>query len=322
MIDYTEALKSPWQYLAKDFYFQNNCLRIPPEDNGIWELSYPNVTWNDSVVVMMHCQDFINIDRRGVRELQMMEQHFQDRAGQVVAVTWEIDLQERYHGPIKLAYFPTHTYNIIVNMRQITHKFLDQLNQNRNTRYQCLNGIPRPHRVRVVNELDQISVSGHVSLAQERQLHMWPYYPTYFNCENEHNYLRLLPIYGDSDINVVTETVYEERPGIITEKTLFALMSLQVPLLIGYAGMIDHVKSLGFDMFEDVVDTGYDWLPNDVRAEQAIQRNRDLLINGIDRDALLPRLQANQDLVWQWAEKMIKDYQHRCAEIQDLLAKS
>jgi hypothetical protein len=133
--------------------------------------------------------------------------------------------------------------------------------------------------------------------------------------------IKLLYVYGDADINVVTETVYEERPGIITEKTLFALMSLQVPLLIGYTGMVQHVKNLGFDVFDDIVDTSYDWLPNEIRAPEAIRRNESLLRQGINRHELLQRLQANQDRVLAWPEKMITDYQQRCAEIRDYLSK-
>jgi hypothetical protein len=320
MIDYVQALKQPWLHLGQDFVFQNNCLQSPPEGNGIWNLALPSPQWNHNTVVLMHCQDFINFDHTGVRELIMMEAHFQDRSRQVVIVTWEIDLQERYQGPIHLAYFPTHTYNIIVNLRQITERWKPKLENIRSRRYQCLNGVPRPHRIKAVGELDLIMESDYVSLAQARELPIWPYHPTYFNCENEHNYLRLLPVYGDADINVVTETIYEERPGIITEKTLFALMSLQVPIFIGYAGMIDHIRSLGFDVFEDIVDISYDWLPNDIRVEEAIRRNRDLLLSGFNRESLLPRLQRNQDLVLQWPEKMIKDYQARCLEIQGVLA--
>jgi hypothetical protein len=116
--------------------------------------------------------------------------------------------------------------------------------------------------------------------------------------------------------------VYEYRPGIISEKTLFALMSLQVPLIIGYPGIVAHVRGLGFDTFDDVIDTSYDWLPDDVRIEEAIRRNAGVLTHGTDRPALAERLQRNQDLVLAWPEKMIRDYQQRCAEIQGLLTKT
>lgn len=322
MIDYNDVLRKPWLGWGSRLHYQTNCLRPPPEGNGIWDLALPPANLETGHVAVVHCQDFLNYDHTGVRELVLMDQHFGDRAGQVVAVTWEIDMRERYPGSMHLAYFPSHTYNIIINMRQCIDLWQPRLWAHRSRRFQCLNGIPRPHRTQVVQLLDQLAVPCYVSLGPDRQLPTWPYYPNYFNCENEHNYLKLLYVYGDCDINVVTETVYDERPGIITEKTLFALMSLQVPLLIGYTGMVSHVRDLGFDVFDDVIDTSYDSLPNSQRLAEAIRRNETVLRTGIDRSALQRRLQHNQDLVLSWPERMIKDYQRRCVEIQDLLSKT
>jgi hypothetical protein len=321
MIDFNDILRQPWLKYSDQFTYQVNCLRPPLADDGIWDLNLPKILGDPNKIFVIHCQDFLNLSANGCRELQMIENHFGDLAHRVVVITWEIDMQERYQGPVHLSYFPTHTYNIIVNMRNCLEMWQPRLLGSRNTRYQCLNGIPRKHRERTVALLDQLAIPGHVSLGPGRTLPMWPYYPNYFGCENEDNYIKLLYVYGDSDINIVTETHYDERPGIITEKSLFALMSLQVPMFIGYRGMIDHVRGLGFDVFDDIVDTSYDWLPNDVRINEAIRRNQHLLQHGIDRSILHPRLQANQDLVLRWPEKMIKDYQQRCAEIQDCLSK-
>ncbi len=51
---------------------------------------------------------------------------------------------------------------------------------------------------------------------------------------------------------------------------------------------------MGFDMFEDVVDTSYDYLPNDQRVEQAILRNKDLIQGKIDISHLSQRLENQQ----------------------------
>lgn len=321
-MDYNDVLKHCWYHLGQHLLFQTNCLKPPPEGNGIWNLALPPANIDRDSVVLLHCQDFLNYDHTGVRELNLIDQHFGDRARQVVVVTWEIDMGERYTGNLNLAYFPTHTYNIIKNMIQCQDLWKPQLLNQRSKRYQCLNGIGRPHRVDVVQLLDQLDLPNFTSLGPERQLPLWPYYPNYFNCENEHNYLKLLYVYGDCDINVVTETVYDERPGIITEKTLFALMSLQVPLLIGYPGMVAHVRDLGFDVFEDIIDISYDSMPNDHRLIEAIRRNETVLRVGINRSMLQTRLQRNQDLVLSWPQRMIKNYQQRCGEIQDLLSKT
>ena len=319
-IDWADILRGPWRDLGTVFSYQMNCLQIPAEDNGIWDLAWPQVNWQDDTVVLMHCQDFLNYNDRGCRELSMIEDYFGSKSHRVVVVVWEIDMHERYQGPLNLVYFPWHTFNIIRNLKRIQHLWQPKLLGARTTRWQCLNGVPRPHRVDTVALLDAIG-GGYMSLSSERPLHIFPYHPNYFGVENEDNYLNLLSIYGDADINIVTETQYEERPGIITEKSLFALTSLQVPLFIGYQGMIDHVKSLGFDVFEDIVDISYDWLPNDQRLSAAIDLNRDLLLHGIDRLKLQQRLKNNQSWALSWPRRMVRNYYQKCREIRGYLTR-
>jgi hypothetical protein len=57
---------------------------------------------------------------------------------------------------------------------------------------------------------------------------------------------------------------------------------------------VGHCRELGFDMFDDVVDNSYDQLLNDVRAEQAIHRNRDLILGRIDLGQYQQRLQQQR----------------------------
>ena len=75
----------------------------------------------------------------------------------------------------------------------------------------------------------------------------------------------------------MTETQYTECPGIITEKTLFAFLAQQIPVVIGYRGIVDDCESLGFDMFRDIVDTSYDHQTDDNRWRDALLFNRELL---------------------------------------------
>jgi hypothetical protein len=318
--DWSVILCEPWKYLNDKFYYRMNCLQIPAQDNGIWDIAYPEVEWHDDTVVLMHCQDFLNFDGHGCRELHMIEDYFGDKAHRVVVVIWEIDMQERYQGPLNLAYFPWHTFNIIKNLKHIPEAWQPKLLGPRTTRWQCLNGIPRPHRVETVKLLEDLG-PGYMSLGQERSLHIFPYHPCYFGTENEDNFINLLPVYNDAEINVVTETHYEERPGIITEKSLFAFLSLQVPLFIGYRGMIRHIKSLGFDVFEDVIDISYDWLPNSQRVTEAINLNRNVLLKGIDRRHLQERLLKNQQWALSWPTRMINDYFQRCSKIRNYLTR-
>ena len=95
-------------------------------------------------------------------------------------------------------------------------------------------------------------------------------------------------------VNIVTETEYDTTPGIISEKTLMAFAAQQIPIVIGHQGIVQHCKELGFDMFDDLVDTSYDVLPNESRAEQALLRNRDLIMGNINLAPYQERLERNR----------------------------
>ena len=86
-----------------------------------------------------------------------------------------------------------------------------------------------------------------------------------------------------------------------------AFLAKQIPIVIGYQGIVQHCADLGFDMFRQIVDTTYDNERDDVRWRMAIDKNRNLLQNGVDRSKLESRLIANQQHVLNlpniWLEK-------------------
>jgi hypothetical protein len=76
----------------------------------------------------------------------------------------------------------------------------------------------------------------------------------------------------------VTETQYDRAPGIVSEKTLQAMIACQIPIVIGHQGIVRDCVELGFDMFDDIVDTSYDSLPNETRVEKALLLNKDVIL--------------------------------------------
>jgi hypothetical protein len=107
-------------------------------------------------------------------------------------------------------------------------------------------------------------------------------------------------------VNIVTETQYDDRPGVISEKTLQAMIAKQIPIVIGHPGVVQSCQELGFDMFEDLVDTSYDWLPNDQRVEVALELNRELILGNRDLAPYQERLQRQQDFVLDMYPKWIR----------------
>ena len=319
MTHYGQILRQPWQQAGVDPAVSWSCLQSPSSDNGVWHIRYPTVDWNKNSVVLLHLQDFVNVDADGIRELDMIERHYGELAHRVVVVHWNWSFQDTYQGALNLVYFDTHEYEIVCNLAASFDTWQPQLLQPRAGIWQCLNGVPRPHRQRVVAALQ--SYSGTVSLGDQIVLPQWPYHTSYRGTSNEENFQRLLPLYADHDINIVTETQYEYRPGIVTEKTFFAWLTLQVPVLIGYPGMIQDCREMGFDTFDDIVDNSHDWVSSSHRAESAIQSNSQLLLNGIDRESLRSRLLANQaHALHTWPQHMIQRYQQWVSEIQGSIA--
>jgi len=208
----------------------------------------------------------------------------------------------------------------IVNNKNYWEPFL---NFEKPMPWQCLNGRKAPHRQSVVDlllsKLNLEPSTGILGYADRNPLSQWPY-STYAGTENFENWIRLLDIYNRCSINIVTETVYVNPTGIITEKTLLAFASLQVPLVIGYQGIVSHCEKLGFDMFSDVIDITHDSYDNTDRHMHAIEKNSQLLSTGVNAKHLQSRLQSNQQwLLYHWPEKLVNDYNTRAADIHSSL---
>lgn len=306
---YNQLFTQTFEQIGYHVVYQPSCL-INNYDQKCWPINFPDVQWTDNTLVVMHCQDFVSIRNGECPELITIEKHFAGRANQVVVVHWNMDLNKVYSGPMRLLHFPTHSYELLLNLNANRADWLPAFEKPRTTPWQCLNGIPRRHRNLVAEYLQKFYNNGVLSLGTIIPLPEWNY-GTYFGCENELNWTRLLPVYSDCDVNIVTETQYYESPGIISEKTLMAFLGLQVPIVIGYPGIITHCEQLGFDMFRDVVDTDYEFANDDNRWKQALYLNSYLLNKGIDRDQLHSRLLSNQQHALNLPEILVNNFTSR-----------
>jgi hypothetical protein len=325
-MNFSSIFCAPWQKLGYNVIFQPCCqtppyLAEPGQSAAGWPLIFPNVVWKNNTVVVMQCFDFLTVHNSKCVELCTIEKYFGSHSNRVIVLHWDIGLDRFYSGPLNLVYFPCHSYDVIFQINQIQHQWQDHFTQPRNKVWQCLNGRICDHRQNVVDILKHYP-NGTLSLGNDIALSTWPY-STYQGTENEDNWMRLMSIYADCSINVVTETIYKNSLGVITEKTIMAFLALQIPILIGYPGIVDHCEKLGFDMFRDIVDTTYDYLPNDIRVNQAIFKNQDILKNGIDREKLSNRLIKNQQWAQHgWPQRLVDYYNSRVTEIANCLTNS
>jgi hypothetical protein len=125
------------------------------------------------------------------------------------------------------------------------------------------------------------------------------------------NYQRINKIYNVQDswfescFNVICETSSQSDPGIwtdifITEKTFKCFAMHQMPVWFAVPGLVNKVRTLGLDLFDDIVDHSYDQIQDEDLRRQAVIEQIAKLDNQFDlaqcqdlRIQLWPRLCAN-----------------------------
>ena len=127
--------------------------------------------------------------------------------------------------------------------------------------YQCSEGIISfniPH----LQEILDICLS-HIPIVLDNAIGVSDYYPK--------NIPSLLDryLFLNSYVNLVGETFFDNRnynTSFVTEKTFGAIANNQMFIIVGQAGSLDLVKSLGYQTFDSVIDESYDSiLDNDQR---------------------------------------------------------
>lgn len=111
-------------------------------------------------------------------------------------------------------------------------------------------------------------------------------------------------------INIICETSQDHgmdtaidtwvKPWL-TEKTTKAFLLCQLPLVVGVPGTVSRIRSLGLDVFDDVIDHSYDDEADPfLRVEMVCNQLRRLVEShdaAILRSDLWPRLAANRDIL-------------------------
>lgn len=105
----------------------------------------------------------------------------------------------------------------------------------------------------------------------------------YYNNNNDNvsNFKnKLVSYYQDTFVEIVAETSYTEACYNLTEKTLNSIYGCCFPILLCSPGTVAFLRSMGLDMFDDIIDHGYDTIVDPTeRLEYAILKNKDLLTN-------------------------------------------
>ena len=113
------------------------------------------------------------------------------------------------------------------------------------------------------------------------------------------------PVFHSCLFNIVAETSSQSeanwRSIFLTEKTWKAIMQRQIPIWFGVPGLVEHVRSLGFDTFDDILGGHqYDAIQDETQRHQSVfdligQVNSQYSLADCQtlRQQLRPRLESN-----------------------------
>ena len=99
------------------------------------------------------------------------------------------------------------------------------------------------------------------------------------NVANFNNNLR--DRYQNVFVEIITETTFAGPSFMLTEKTLNSVYGCNFPILLSGVNAVSHLRELGFDVFDDIIDHSYDTIKNPIdRMVSAIENNNRLLTDG------------------------------------------
>jgi hypothetical protein len=91
---------------------------------------------------------------------------------------------------------------------------------------------------------------------------------------------RLRSKYQNSFVEIVSESSFSAPSFMLTEKTLNSVYGCNFPILLSGVGAVGHLREVGFDVFDDIVDHSYDPIANPFdRIIAAVENNHRLLVD-------------------------------------------
>ena len=87
-------------------------------------------------------------------------------------------------------------------------------------------------------------------------------------------------VYNNVFVEIITETIFENPFFNITEKTKHSVLGRTFPIWLSAAGTVGFMRTMGLDVFDDIIDHSYDLITDDiVRLNEVTQRNKQILSN-------------------------------------------
>lgn len=290
------------------------CALGRPIVSSRWHIELPEIPeyrWRQpNFRLVIHAQDFIHFFDNLCVELFWLEQQYTpEQQEKIIFVCWDHRLHDIWQGRIKVVNFASHSFELVHQLRARYDEWKDVDTKNVRYNWICLNGRAREYRQEVYNLLRHES-SGFVSHSVFNPIEIHPYQNYNFN--NVDNFVKLKPVYQSAHASIITESLYQDVGGIVTEKTLLAIAARHPFMCIGHRHCHEDVARLGFQNYDDVFDLGYDNETKSTRMYSAIERNRQNLRDLVDVSHLQEKIQAN----FEWLMGGYADSIRNLAEVQ------
>lgn len=271
------------------------CALGRPIVSSRWHINLPEIPkerWNRrNFRLVIHAQDFIHFFGNLCVELHWLEQQFDpEQQSKIIFVCWDHRLGDIYEGNIKIVNFASHSFELVHQLKSRWSEWRDVHNKNIQHNWICLNGRAREYRQEVYNLLRH-EPSGFVSHSIFNPIDIHPYQAYNFN--NVDNFVKLMPMYQGARSSIITESLYQDVGGIVTEKTLLAIAARHPFMCIGHRYCHEDITALGFENYDELFDLSYDTETRDTRMYSAVNKNIERLRQDIDLDAVQEKIDRN-----------------------------
>jgi hypothetical protein len=128
---------------------------------------------------------------------------------------------------------------------------------------------------------------------------------------------KLRSVYRDSYVELITETSFCAPAYHLTEKTWHAFSGCNFPIFLFGQGGVQHLRDLGFDVFDDIVCHAYDNITNPIdRVMMAVEMNKGLLTNAdqvkdlwqINRHRFLSNIEVTKTLGSKYRDRVLNQW--------------
>lgn len=232
----------------------------------------------------------------------------------IIVIVWPSGLAHDWNKgkSFKVVEFSDHQYHTwqsykeseVALRKAFKHKNLED-------NFLCMNRIDKEHRRAVYEVLkDKPGNSSYQQMGKELKYKGFSYLEYDKHYDNLSNLFTLKKNFNTSLFSIVTESQYFERYGIVSEKTMNAIVAGHPFIVIGHQHILEDIRAYGFKTYDHIFDEGYDTADNKHRAGKALDDNH-MFIDNMSENQMYDILEYCQETIDYNRDYFFKDFGKR-----------